>query len=61
MELIRREHTQFHPSGDTNPSYDDIEVTERVKEAGDMMKIPLIDHIILGEGNYYSFKENGRI
>lgn len=50
-----------HPSGDINPSYDDIEVTERAKEAGDMMKIPLIDHIILGERSYYSFKENGRI
>ena len=49
-----------HPSGDTTPSKSDMEVTSRMKECGNMMNIPLLDHIIIGDG-YYSFKENNMI
>lgn len=45
-----------HPSGDTKPSQDDIEVTKRLNEAGRIIGIELLDHIIIGEGNYTSFK-----
>lgn len=51
-----------HPSGDTSPSNEDIRITERLVEVGKMMGIPIIDHIIMGEGRrYYSFKEEGLI
>lgn len=51
-----------HPSGDTTPSKEDINITERIKEAGKIIGIELIDHIILGDGNKYtSLKEKGII
>lgn len=46
-----------HPSGDPTPSEEDIQITERLKQAGDIMGIPLLDHIIIGDGIYRSFKE----
>lgn len=46
-----------HPSGDTTPSKEDFEVTTRIKEAGEVMNIKLLDHVIVGE-HYYSFREN---
>ena len=48
-----------HPSGDPNPSKEDIQITERLKEAGNLLGINLIDHIIVGEDKYISFKEKG--
>lgn len=49
-----------HPSGSCTPSRRDREVTEKLREAGDLLDIPLVDHIILGaEGAYYSFSERG--
>lgn len=48
-----------HPSGDPTPSSDDINVTKRVKDAGEIMNIKLLDHVIIGEQRYYSFHENG--
>ncbi len=45
-----------HPSGDPDPSQDDVLVTRRMMEAGEAMGIPVMDHIILGAGRYYSFK-----
>lgn len=48
-----------HPSGHTAPSSADIEVTERLKTGGELLGIELLDHIILGERNYYSLKESG--
>lgn len=48
-----------HPSGDPEPSTDDIEVTKRVYEAGKMIGIELLDHLIIGDGNYTSLKEKG--
>lgn len=44
-----------HPSNDTTPSEEDIAFTNRVKEVGETLQIPVIDHIILGETNYFSF------
>lgn len=44
-----------HPSGDVSPSKDDITVTERVAEAGKLLGIPLMDHIIVGD-SFFSFK-----
>jgi DNA repair protein RadC len=46
-----------HPSGDSTPSRNDIECTTRIYEAGILCGIPLIDHIIIGDNNYFSFKE----
>ena len=51
--------THNHPSGDPTPSPDDLDVTRRLAAAGDVLGIPLLDHIIVGDGRYYSFKEMG--
>ena len=48
-----------HPSGDPSPSAQDIAISGKIKEAGELMDITLIDHIILGDGRYVSLKENG--
>ncbi len=48
-----------HPSGDTKPSKDDIETTKRLVEAGKIMGIEILDHIIVGEEDYASLKERG--
>ena len=47
-----------HPSGDCMPSEDDIYLTERLVEAGQIIGIHVIDHIIVGEDRYYSFSDN---
>lgn len=47
-----------HPSGNCFPSKEDIAVTERLVEAGKIIGIDVIDHIIVGEDSYYSFHEN---
>ncbi len=46
-----------HPSGDPKPSEDDLEVTKRLTEAGKMMGIELMDHVIVSKNSYFSFKE----
>lgn len=50
-----------HPSGICDPSREDIAITERLVEAGDVMGIPLLDHLIIGDGTYISLKEKGYI
>ena len=50
-----------HPSGDVNPSIEDIDLTNALIEIGHIQKIPLLDHIIIGNNNYYSFSDNGKI
>ena len=50
-----------HPSGDATPSDDDIIVTKNLKEIGILHGINLIDHIIIGNNNYYSFFEDGNL
>lgn len=48
-----------HPTGDPTPSTEDIAITRRLKEAGEIMGIKILDHIIVGEGEYLSFVERG--
>ena len=48
-----------HPSGDPAPSPEDLEITKRLKEVGDIMGIRVLDHIVLGEGRYFSFADRG--
>lgn len=48
-----------HPSGDTTPSKEDINITERIRQSGDIIGIKLLDHLIIGEGKYLSLKEEG--
>ncbi len=50
-----------HPSGDCTPSQADLSLTERVKEAGELIGIQLLDHIILGDCQYVSLRERGHI
>ncbi len=50
-----------HPSGDPKPSSEDINVTNRLVEAGELMGIKVLDHIIVGEKNYVSFREKNLI
>ncbi|MCP4259119.1 MAG: hypothetical protein GY774_16660 [Planctomycetes bacterium] len=49
-----------HPSGDPEPSGPDKKITERLKEAGKIIGITLLDHVIVGDREYYSFQQNGR-
>jgi DNA repair protein RadC len=49
-----------HPSGNINPSERDKEVTKKIRDAGDMLDIKLMDYIIVGhEGQYLSFSDEG--
>ena len=64
--LIVCEHTTYfaiilvhnHPSGDPAPSGYDRDVTARVARAGQMMQVQLLDHIIIGDREYYSFRDD---
>lgn len=49
-----------HPSGDPTPSRDDEQLTRRMAAAGELMGITVLDHIVLGDGRYASFREAGR-
>jgi DNA repair protein RadC len=48
-----------HPTGDPTPSSEDISITRRLKEAGEIMGISILDHLIIGNGEYFSFTERG--
>lgn len=50
-----------HPSGSTRPSNADIQLTKKIKNAGDLVDILLLDHIIVTNKSYYSFKDEGVI
>ncbi len=50
-----------HPSGNLIPSEADKEITKKIKEAGKHMDIPVLDHIIIGNGSYFSFADEGLI
>ena len=50
-----------HPSGDPTPSPDDVDLTRRLAAAGEVLGIPVLDHIIIGDGRYYSFTEAGQV
>jgi DNA repair protein RadC len=47
-----------HPSGDPAPSAEDREVTRRLRSAGEIVGIPVLDHVIIGERSYFSFRED---
>lgn len=64
--LLKRHALQFilahnHPSNEYDPSDMDIQVTKRLKECGKIMGIELVDHIIVTENDYFSFKENSLV
>jgi len=50
-----------HPSGDVAPSWDDTAITKRLKDAGEILGVSLLDHLVIGDTpeRYYSFKEAG--
>ena len=48
-----------HPSGETTPSQQDIQLTNRLYEAGELLGIKLLDHLIIGDGTFTSLKEKG--
>lgn len=50
-----------HPSGGTNPSREDDRLTQRIKAACDTMRIYFLDHIIVTDGSFYSYRETGRL
>jgi DNA repair protein RadC len=61
---VRNEASYFmilhnHPSGNPTPSRQDMLVTQKIKEVSDLIEIPLLDHIIIGDNRYISFVEKG--
>jgi DNA repair protein RadC len=50
-----------HPSGDPTPSPDDVDLTRRLVAAGVLMGIDVVDHVVLGDLRYWSFKETGQL
>ncbi len=50
-----------HPSGDPEPSREDIALTERLVAAGVLMGIDVLDHVILGDARYFSYREKGTL
>jgi len=50
-----------HPSGDPTPSREDIEITKKLVETGNIMGITVLDHVIIGDGRHFSMKEAGHI
>lgn len=48
-----------HPAGSLKPSRQDIEITKKIKDAGQLLNIELLDHLIITQNNYYSFKDEG--
>jgi DNA repair protein RadC len=63
-EAIRHNSTAMiiahnHPSGDPTPSPEDVRVTRQIVEAGNLLDIEVLDHLIIGQGRYVSLKERG--
>ncbi len=50
-----------HPSGNKQPSQQDISITKKLKEAGKVMDIPVLDHLIVTDNGYYSFADEGEV
>ena len=48
-----------HPSGESTPSREDCEITKRLTEAGDILGIRVLDHVVIGQNDYYSFADRG--
>jgi DNA repair protein RadC len=50
-----------HPSGNLNPSESDSKITQKIKEAGNLLDVQLLDHLIISDKDYYSFADNGML
>ncbi len=50
-----------HPSGNLKPSISDIRLTKKIVDAGKIMEVPILDHIIVGDNEYFSFADEGMI
>ena len=50
-----------HPSGDPEPSVSDREITKQLKKAGELLGIEVLDHVIIGQGEYYSFADKDEL
>ena len=50
-----------HPSGDPAPSPEDLEITQRLKQVGEVMGIRVLDHVVIGHGRYFSFSDRGML
>jgi DNA repair protein RadC len=50
-----------HPSGDPSPSEEDRDLTRRLAEAGRLLGIDVLDHVVVADGRHYSFQENGAL
>ena len=50
-----------HPSGNSNPSSEDIETTKRIKECGDLLGITLLDHVIIADNSFLSMRKSGHM
>ncbi len=50
-----------HPSGNLQPSKEDVTITKKIKEASKLFDINVLDHLIISAGKYYSFADNGII
>lgn len=50
-----------HPSGNLKPSSADDQITRKVQQSGEMLDIPLRDHLIIGHGNYFSYADEGKL
>jgi DNA repair protein RadC len=57
--ILNFKHAHFHPSGDPTPSKEDINITRKIMQAGEIVGIHVIDHVIIGKGNYFSMKDAG--
>ena len=59
--LLTNSVANNHPSGNTKPSRQDMEITKQVKEAARLMRITVTDHLILTDAGYYSFADEGQL
>jgi DNA repair protein RadC len=50
-----------HPSGNLEPSEEDLDITKRLRQSGDILGIPMLDHLVFSEAGYFSFVEHGLI
>jgi DNA repair protein RadC len=50
-----------HPSGDPEPSADDLRITARLQQAGRVVGIEVLDHVVVGDGRYVSLRERGAL
>ena len=50
-----------HPSGDPAPSPEDVDITRRLKEVGDVMGVRVLDHVVIGHDRFFSFNDKGML